>query len=98
MRKESRTSDAHDLARQLRSLGDLRAPESLLPAVLARVGPADTYWTIRSPLGPGCVAHSSRGVTRGSRAASAAAVERGYRRRSRRAVRRARGAAPPAAP
>src|SRR5260370_6047368 len=96
MRKKGRISDAHDLARQLRSLGDLRAPESLLPAVLARVGLADAYWTIRSPLGPVYVAHSSRGITRVSRAASAAAFEREYRRRFGRPVRRDPSAAPAA--
>src|SRR5712691_11564206 len=86
MRKKVETSDAHDLARQLRALGDLRAPKSLLPAVLARAGLADTYWTIRSPLGPVYVAHSSRGITRVSRAASAAAFEREYRHRFGRSV------------
>ncbi len=96
MRKKTQVSDAHDLARQLRSLGDLRAPESLLPAVLARVGLADAYWTIRSPLGPVYVAHSSRGITRVSRAASAAAFEREYRRRFGRPVRRDPSAAPAA--
>ena len=89
MRKTEQTPDAAELelARQLRALGESKAPATLLPAVLARVGLADTDWTIESPLGPVYVARSPRGVARVSRAASAAAFERDYRQRFGRPVR-----------
>ena len=96
MRKRVETLAAHDLAHQLRDLGDLKAPPSLLPAVLARVGLADAYWTIQSPLGPVYVAHSPRGITRVSRAHSAAAFEKEYRNRFGRSVRREKSPAPAA--
>jgi len=86
MRKKIEIRESHELARRLRDLGGLRAPSTLLPAVLARVGLADKYWTVQSPLGPVYVAHSSRGITRVSRAASAAAFEREYRHRFGRSV------------
>jgi O-6-methylguanine DNA methyltransferase len=71
-----------ELARQLRELAQEKAPPTLLPAVLARVGlAADSYWTIPSPVGPVYVARSFRGITRVSRAASAASFERQYRER-----------------
>src|SRR5262249_40036224 len=37
------------LRRALRSLHGERAPESLLPAVLARIGLGDRYWRLESP-------------------------------------------------
>ncbi len=83
MRKTERNgTDALELARQLRALGEEKAPPTLLPTVLARVGlAADSYWTILSPVGPVYVARSARGITRVSRAASAAAFEKHYRER-----------------
>ena len=83
MRKtEMQDKDTLELARQLAALSREKAPPTLLPTVLARVGlAADSYWTIASPLGPVYVARSSRGITRVSRAVSAAAFERHYRER-----------------
>ncbi len=83
MRKtEMEGTNALQLARQLRALSQEKAPPTLLPTVLARIGlAADSYWTIPSPVGPVYVARSSRGITRVSRAASAAAFERQYRER-----------------
>lgn len=40
-----------------------RAPDSLLPGVLAATGIADRYTTVAGPVGPLCVAWNDRGVT-----------------------------------
>ena len=89
MRKtvDNDAADTLELTRRLRAMGEAKAPPTLLPAVLARVGLADSYWTIQSPLGAVYVARSTRGITRVSRAPSAAAFERDYRERFGRSVR-----------
>jgi O-6-methylguanine DNA methyltransferase len=61
---------------------DTRAPETLLPAVLRRVGLADAYWRLESPLGPVFVAHSKAGISMVTRAKSGAEFERAFERRS----------------
>jgi O-6-methylguanine DNA methyltransferase len=89
MRKTVRTHDAEELvlARRLRALGETKAPATLLPAVLARLDLADTYWTIQSPLGPVYVARSPRGIMRVARSASGKAFEREYHEQFGRPVR-----------
>ncbi len=59
----------------------IRAPETLLPAVLRRVGLADAYWRLESPLGPVFVAHSKAGISMVTRARSGADFERAFQRR-----------------
>ena len=63
-----------------------KAPSALLPAVLRRVGLADRYWRLESPLGPVYVAHSNAGISMVSRATSAASFARRFRRRFRRPI------------
>ena len=70
-----------EVGRALRSLGRERAPRTLLPAVLARVGLADSYWEIDSPVGRIFVAHSKAGISLVSRARSAVEFERAFRSR-----------------
>ena len=82
------------LARQLAGSGRYPAPASLLPAVLRRVGLADTYWRLESPLGPVYVAHSKAGISMVSRASSPAEFERTFARRHGRPVSRERSTAP----
>ncbi len=84
-----------ELRRALRGLGGEKAPAMLLPAVLRRVGLADSYWRVESPLGPVFVAHSKAGISMVSRASSAGAFERRFRERFGRAV-RAEKSVPPA--
>jgi O6-methylguanine-DNA--protein-cysteine methyltransferase len=73
-----------------------KAPGTLLPAVLRRVGLADAYWRLESPLGPVFVAHSKAGISMVTRARSAADFERSFQRRwGRRAYREK--SVPPAA-
>jgi O-6-methylguanine DNA methyltransferase len=73
--------DALTVARTLRGFATERAPATLLPAVLRRVGLADTYWTLESPVGPVFIAHSKAGISMVTRARSAADFERAFRKR-----------------
>jgi O-6-methylguanine DNA methyltransferase len=69
------------VSKALRALPSATAPETLLPAVLRRVGLADAYWRLESPLGPVFVAHSKAGISMVTRARSGADFERGFQRR-----------------
>lgn len=73
--------DRVSLARQLAGGAPLRAPATLLPAVLKRVGLADRYWRLESPLGTVCVAHSKAGISMVARAGSPAEFERAFEKR-----------------
>jgi len=85
---------AFDVSLALRSLSAVRAPGSLAPAVLRRVGLADRYWTLRSPLGALRVAAGPAGISLVRKAGSAAAFEREFRRRYGRSVHPASEPAP----
>ncbi len=75
------------LTRELRKLGESRAPATLAPAVLERLGLTDVYWRLESAIGPVFVARSAIGISRVSREASPGAFERTYRKRFGRPVR-----------
>jgi len=94
MSRKSKPLGQAFLARQLAGAGRYKAPATLLPAVLRRVGLADTYWRLESPLGPVYVAHSKAGISMVSRASSPAEFERAFARRHGRPVSRERGTAP----
>jgi O-6-methylguanine DNA methyltransferase len=80
MDRTATTKDALQMTRALRADAPERAPETLLPAVMRRVGLADTYWRLESPVGPVYIAHSKAGISMVTRAASAADFERAFRR------------------
>ncbi len=88
--------DALTVARALRALPPETAPATLLPAVMRRVGLADTYWRLESPVGPVFVAHSRAGISMVQRAKSAAEFERGFQRHFGREI-HAEKSVPPAA-
>lgn len=69
------------LARALSSMTREKAPVTLLPAVLRRVGLADTYWRLESPVGPVFIAHSKAGISMVTRAKTTADFEREFQRR-----------------
>ncbi len=69
------------VSKALRALPSAKAPETLLPAVLRRVGLADAYWRLESPLGPVFVGHSKAGISMVTRAKSGADFERAFARR-----------------
>lgn len=63
---------------------------------MKRVGLADSYWSIESPIGPVFVAHSRAGISMVWRGRSAAAFERAYRRQRGRPISPATAPAPSA--
>jgi O-6-methylguanine DNA methyltransferase len=88
MKKAENTMRSLEVARSLRALHREKAPASLLPAVLRRVGLADTYWKLESPIGPVFIAHSKAGISMVFRTASARDFEREFLRRHGRTARR----------
>jgi O-6-methylguanine DNA methyltransferase len=58
----------------------VKAPETLLPEVLRRVGLADSYWRLESPVGTVFIAHSPAGISMVTRAKSPAEFEAAFRR------------------
>ena len=73
------------LGSALRGLRE-KAPATLLPAVLQRVGLADRYWRLDSPVGTVYVAHSAAGISMVSHASSPASFERRFRERFGRSI------------
>lgn len=70
-----------ELATDLQRLGAERAPSTLLPDVLARLGLADAYATVDSPIGLIFVAYSDEGVSAVERAGDATEFEARFRAR-----------------
>ena len=77
----TRLADRASLTRVLAGAARYEAPSTLLPAVLRRVGLADTYWRLTSPIGAVYVAHSKAGISMVTRASSPAEFERAFARR-----------------
>lgn len=73
--------EAPGLMRGLRRLGDVKAPPSLLPAVLTHIGLGDAYWRLETTIGPVFIAYNDRGISTLMRADDAAAFERAFRQR-----------------
>ena len=96
MTAATRSFDTSEVLRALRESPSHRAPASLLPAVLARVGLADRYWRLASPVGTVYVAASPAGISMVSRAKSAGEFERSFERQRGRPIAKATSR-PPAA-
>lgn len=86
--------DTFGLTAALKNLPSEKAPSTLLPSVMRRVGLADTYWRLESPVGPVFIVHSSAGISMVTRAKSAADFERAFRRLHGRSVQAERHVAP----
>jgi O-6-methylguanine DNA methyltransferase len=84
--EKASASETLAIARALTALPRERAPRSLLPAVLKRVGLCDSYWQIESPIGRIYVAHSRAGISMVSRARSPRDFEKIFASRSGRAI------------
>jgi O-6-methylguanine DNA methyltransferase len=69
------------LVRQLRQLGEVRAPDTILPMVLERVGLVESYTELETPVGPVFVAYNAEGVSAVMRAPSEADFKRVLRAR-----------------
>ncbi len=72
----------------LRGMSGAEAPASLLPSVLARVGLADAYWEMETPVGPVFIAYNQAGISAVMRTGSAEQFEREFRARHGRPARR----------
>ena len=96
MTAATRSFDTSGVLRALRESPSHRAPATLLPAVLARVGLADRYWRLDSPVGTVYVAASPAGISMVSRAKSAGEFERSFERQRGRPIAKATSR-PPAA-
>jgi O-6-methylguanine DNA methyltransferase len=79
---------SRELLRQLRHLGDVSAPATILPVVLERVGLVESYARLETPIGPVFMAYNDHGVSALMRAPSAADFERQFRLRFGRPLRR----------
>jgi methylated-DNA-[protein]-cysteine S-methyltransferase len=73
--------EALTVARALRGLVVEKAPATLLPAVMRKVGLADAYWRLESPLGPVFIAHSKAGISMVRQAGKPKEFERDFTKR-----------------
>jgi O-6-methylguanine DNA methyltransferase len=80
---------ARSMRRELRALGQVQAPPTIAPAVMERLGLADTYAPLPTAIGRVWVAFRGGAVVALRRAASAAAFESAFRREFGRSIRRA---------
>jgi O-6-methylguanine DNA methyltransferase len=79
---------SRELLRHLRHLGDVRAPATILPAVLEHVGLVEAYAALETPIGPVFVAYNDHGVSAVMRGPSEKDFERDFRLRFGRPLRR----------
>ena len=80
-------AEARSMVRQMRDLGTVGAPPTVLPAVLEHLGHSDTYACCESPIGPVYVAYNGLGISAVMSAASATAFEEAFRVRFARPLR-----------
>lgn len=92
--ERARVNETLEVLRGLKSLPRERAPKSLLPAVLARVGLGDTYWRLETSIGSVFVAHSRAGISTVERARSGEEFEKRFQKRFGRPIAPDRGAPP----
>jgi len=86
--QEKKLSEARQLVRDLGALGEVRAPSDLIPMVLGRVGLADVYFSLASPIGPVFVSWNERGISALMPGEDAARFEQAFRARFGRSARR----------
>src|SRR5215208_7379807 len=78
---------SRELVQRLRDLGEVRAPETVLPTVLEQIGPGDLYAPIETPIGTVFVAYNDAGVSAVMPADDVATFERAFRARFARPIR-----------
>jgi O-6-methylguanine DNA methyltransferase len=84
---EKRTNvEARELGKELRNLGKVTAPATLLPGVLMRIGLGDSCWRLETPIGPMFLAYNKNGISTIMRAKDFASFERSFRLRFGRSV------------
>jgi O-6-methylguanine DNA methyltransferase len=94
MNRVTRRETESSVTRALEGLAAEKAPKTLLPAVLRRVGLADSYWRLESPVGVVYIAHSPAGISMVTRASSPDEFESSFRRVHGRPVYREKSMAP----
>jgi O-6-methylguanine DNA methyltransferase len=80
--------ETRQLLRQLADLGDVQAPSSIIPTVLARVGLSDVYLSLEAPIGCVFVAFNDHGISALMAEEEPAHFEEAFRARFGRSVRR----------
>jgi O-6-methylguanine DNA methyltransferase len=88
MDKRHPMTQSRQLLRQLRRLGDIQAPATMMPAVLESIGLVDAFAPIETAIGPMFVAYNDRGISALMRAPSEAHFAREFRLRFGRSLRR----------
>jgi O-6-methylguanine DNA methyltransferase len=78
---------SRELVQRLRELGEVCAPETVLPTVLEQIGPGDLYAPIETPIGTVFVAYNDAGVSAVMPADDVATFERAFRARFARPIR-----------
>src|SRR5215469_5176229 len=73
-------SGARGLTQQLRRMGQVEAPPTLLSDVLCNVDIADRYFSLDTPLGPAYIAYNSHGLSAVKRTESSEEFEEEFRR------------------
>ncbi len=86
--KASSLGETRQLLRRLEGLGEVKAPASIIPAVLGRVGLADAYFSLESAIGPVFVAFNDRGISAVMPAMGPSGFEEAFQARTGRRARR----------
>lgn len=73
--------EARALGKELRKLGRVTAPATLLPGVLMQIGLGDACWRLETPIGPMFIAYNKDGISAIIRARDFADFERSFRLR-----------------
>jgi O-6-methylguanine DNA methyltransferase len=88
------SSENGELELALLGLREVIAPRTLLPGILDRVGLADSYFSLETPIGPVFVAYNAQGISTVMTAADGTAFEQAFQEQFKRPARLA--AEPPA--
>jgi O-6-methylguanine DNA methyltransferase len=78
--------EPRELVKELRKLGKVTAPATLLPGVLMGIGLGDAYWRLETPIGLMFIAYNKNGISAIMRAKDSADFERSFRLRFGRSV------------
>lgn len=84
---EQSLRQARSLVHDLRALGEVEAPPSLLPGILERAGLGDSFFPVESPVGTVYVAYGARGISMVGAARSPEEFAEAFRARLGRLVR-----------
>lgn len=86
MKSNDKLREGRELMKHLRHLNEFESPETLLPSVLTRVGLADSYWRLDTPVGEAFVAFGEAGITAVTHASTPAEFEFDYESRFHRPI------------